>query len=453
MDRAFDNDALGDAYLPSPVKRVKQSAFLKLQEKWESGRVLRHQNSSDSIADVLGKLTIQRDDEDATEVTEAESCCSSDEGPLRTSSMSQKWSPATQTCDDGPVMVKSVRFADTSKPEIIAIAGPTDKVYPRWEFGKKKTFAWPTISKRTHRAATEIQRVTRGGMARLHFKIQKLEWMLETRDDRTQSAIAKIAERTERRKNEFMKQVQKQNDDADRKRRCYEALAQEQQKVVEYLRVKNRQEREKLAKYQAANGFLRQQNERMENSRNQAEGTFWSLNDHTQTIVEQHKKLTKAVQKYKLNIAVVQAAIQERDAHMSTEHRIKTLYRHAMGEIAVRLEESPKAAVIAERVTTLCVALENMEAASSGRHTFSPPASKKKEKKHRKSRRPSLNASAPQVTAPTPRTKRRQSLGAFLGSEAQHHRGEENEGCDGDGDGDGDDASLDNYTIHTMNDL
>lgn len=285
-------------------------------------------------------------------------------------------------------------------------------------------------------------------MARLHFKIRKLQWMLETRDDRTQSAIAKIAERTERRKSEFAKHVQKRNDEADRKRRCYEALAQEQQKVVEYLRVKNRQERDKLAKYQTANGILRQQNARMVNSKNQAEGTFWSLNDHMQTIVEQHKKLNKAAQQYKLSIAAVQAAIQERDVHASTEHRIKTLYRHAVGEIAVRLEESPKASVLAERVTTLCVALENMEAASSGR----PPASSPTPKKHTKSRRPSLNASALQVLAlsdSASRTKRRQSLGAFLGSEAHRRQGEEN---DADGDDDDDDASLDNYTIHTMQD-
>jgi hypothetical protein len=447
MDCPFDNDALGDAYLPSPVKHVKKSAFLKLQEKWESGRVLRHQNSSDSIADVLGKLTIHRDDEDATEVTEAESCCSSDDGPSRPSSMSQNTRHSVQTGDDGPVMIKSVRFADsTTKPEVIASTGPTDRVYPRWEFGKKKSFVWPTISKRTHRAATEIQRIARGGMARMHFKIRKLEWMLETRDDRTQSAIAKITERTERRKSEFVKHVQKQNDDADRKRRCYEALAKEQQKVVEFLRVKNRQERDKLAKYETANGILRQQNARMENSRNQAEGTFWSLNDHTQTIVEQHQKLTKAAQKYKLTIAAVQAAIEERDAHASTEHRIKTLYRHAVGEIAVRLEESPKAAVIAERVTTLCVALENMEAASSGR----PPVPSPTPKKNAKSRRPSLNASAPQLAAAsnsTSRTKRRQSLGAFLGSEAHHRHAEENDADDDD------DASLDNYTIHTMQDL
>jgi hypothetical protein len=457
MDFPTTRQALHDAYLPSPVRTVKKSSFLKLQARWEKGR-LQRKNSSDSILDVLGKVTVQNE-EDATEITDTESDCGTsigsstelDEPSLHVVSIQEA---ADQDSNDARKTAKRVHFEDVEETDqdvsdrdtTATSSGsdctklPKEEVrYPRWDFGKKKSFVPPQNTWRTRRAAIRIQRVARGGMARLHFKIRKLENLLETRDERTQSALAKIAERTEQRKQEFLKQVQKQMSEAERKSRCYDALAKEQQEVIDYLKMKNREERDTILKYKEASRILREQNSRLENSKNQAEGTFWSLNDHVHTIREQHKKLKRATRECEVRIAAYKTSIEEHIVHASTERRIKTLYRHLIGEIAVRLEDSPKSAAIAERVTLLCVALENMEASSS---LHQSPESNKSQKK---------------------------ILGVFLEDGASNNDGDHEQDVPGEGSNNRndddvsweeitvhsseDDASLDEYTVHTMDGL
>jgi hypothetical protein len=182
---------------------------------------------------------------------------------------------------------------------------------------------------------------------------------------------------------------------------------------------------------------LGEQNHRLETSKNQAEGTFWSLNDHVHTIRDQHKKLTRAARECEAKIAAYEASIEEHDAHAAAERRIKTLYRHLIGEVAVRLEESPRSAAIAERVTLLCVALENMEASSS------------------------LHQSAESTS------KSHKILDVLLdsGDRAAAAQDRDGEADGGDNDDDEvswdeitvhsseDDASLDEYTVHTMDGL
>ena len=418
-------DQLQDSYLPSPVRRVNRGTFRRLQERWEQGNVIR-QSSSDSLLEILGGVHLKEDGDedeptnDVIEVTEEEE--ETPEEPSKSVDTTER-----TTLDHNATQKRKPKKSVTfSIPEM--------RVYPVWEFGKRKNFRIPQLTNRNQEAAIQIQRIARGGMQRLHYKILRLNYLLETRHERTNAAIAKIHDRSAQRKNQFLTEIEQQNRENARKAERYVVVAHESQKIVEFLRKSNKEQREKLEKYNTANSILREQNDRLLKSKNLAEGTFWSLNDHAKTILETHTKLKVAIKRYQERVLTLQTLIEDRITHGKTEHRIKLKYMQTLGEMAVRLEETPGEEEIAQRVTHLVVLLEGMEVSTPATHS---PSSPRKQK------------------VSVGRYKQL-SLGEHLGrgSCSPSNIAEvpfEIACMDGDEEDESEDDSVDHYTVHTMN--
>jgi hypothetical protein len=243
--------------------------------------------------------------------------------------------------------------------------GDVRAVYPGWGYGKKKTIVRPPRTPQTNQAATTIQRLVRGGMQRLRYKIARLEWMLETKDQRTLEAKAKVVEEFEQRKTTLRLKLEQESKKETRKQLQIRKTAEESQKVVAYLRRENKRLREKNHEIHLAILDLKAQNERLESANSVTDGTIGTLNDHTKTIEETHAKLMEVVPKYEESVATLNDAVQLRRQYGSTEHKIRLLYVKLMGDIVELLEGSTTEYALAEQAMQSILQLEEEELAKN----------------------------------------------------------------------------------------
>jgi uncharacterized phage infection (PIP) family protein YhgE len=253
---------------------------------------------------------------------------------------------------------KTVSFDKAATPK--AAGG---RSYPCWDYGKKKTFARPPSNLRTNRAATTIQRLVRGGMQRLHYRVAKLERMLDTRDQRTTDAKAKVRQEFEQRKVTLRLKLEQESKKETRKQQQIRTTAEEAQKLVAYLRRENKKLREKNQEIHLAIVDLNEQNKRLETANSVTDGTIGTLNDHTKTIEDTHAKLMEVIPKYQETIGTLNDAVQLRRQYGNAEHKIRLLYVKLMGDIVEHLEGSTTEFALAEEAMQSILRLEEEELA------------------------------------------------------------------------------------------
>jgi chromosome segregation ATPase len=202
-------------------------------------------------------------------------------------------------------------------------------------------------------------------MQRLRYKIARLEWMLETKDQRTLEAKAKVVEEFEQRKTTLRLKLEQESKKETRKQLQIRKTAEESQKVVAYLRRENKRLREKNHEIHLAILDLKAQNERLESANSVTDGTIGTLNDHTKTIEETHAKLMEVVPKYEESVATLNDAVQLRRQYGSTEHKIRLLYVKLMGDIVELLEGSTTEYALAEQAMQSILQLEEEELAKN----------------------------------------------------------------------------------------
>lgn len=275
--------------------------------------------------------------------------------------------PVLGASADAPKSPKSPSKKQTVKKTVSfdkAAAGG-GRTYPSWDYGKKKTFARPPSNLRTNRAATSIQRLVRGGMQRLRYRVARLEWMLDTRDQRTSDAKAQVRQEFEQRKATLRLKLEQESKKETRKQQQIRTTAEEAQKLVAYLRRENKRLREKNQEIHLAIVDLKQQNERLETANSVTDGTIGTLNDHTKTIEDTHAKLMEVVPKYQETIATLNDAVQLRRQYGNAEHKIRLLYVKLMGDIVEHLEGSTTEFALAEEAMQSILQLEEEELAKN----------------------------------------------------------------------------------------
>jgi hypothetical protein len=264
---------------------------------------------------------------------------------------------------DAPKSHKSPSKKQPVKKTVSFDKAAAGRPYPSWDYGKKKTFARPPSNLRTNRAATAIQRLVRGGMQRLHYRVAKLERMLDTRDERTSDAKAQVRKEFEQRKVTLHLKLEQESKKETRKQQQIRTTAEEAQKLVAYLRRENKKLREKNQEIHLAIVDLKEQNGRLETANSVTDGTIGTLNDHKKTIQDTHDKLMEVIPKYQETIATLNDAVQLRRQYGNAEHKIRLLYVKLMGDIVEHLEGSTTEFALAEEAMQSILQLEEEELA------------------------------------------------------------------------------------------
>lgn len=231
----------------------------------------------------------------------------------------------------------------------------------KWDFGKRRTFALPQINRKNNDAATQIQRISRGGWQRIQYKVLLLQHRLNTRTSRTEASMHRVREKTEKRKLALRQKLEAQAQRELEKVTTEEATAQEGQQIIHYLRKENKKLRSKNQKIFAASHALKNNNDRLENANQTTARGFGTLNDHAKQIKETHDKLNNVVPKYKESVDKLREAVEERRQYCLSEHTIKLLYIKLIGRVVEIVEDSCKDAKLVDEIVGYCLEMEGEE--------------------------------------------------------------------------------------------
>ena len=231
-------------------------------------------------------------------------------------------------------------------------------VHKKWEFGKPKSFVPPKYTKRNNHAATQIQRIARGGWQRLHFRIMLLEHKLDTRHERTADALEKVEQRTEQRKEALRSKMEERAKKQLEKVTAEQKAAQEGQRIIAYLRKENKKLREKNEKIFSAIYALKEQNARLEEANESTDESFSTLNDHAKQIEDTHEKLKVIVPQYKSSVEKLRDAVEVRRQFCLAEHKIKLMYVKCVGTLVEMVEDGCKDTKLVDEVVTYCIDME-----------------------------------------------------------------------------------------------
>jgi len=246
-------------------------------------------------------------------------------------------------------------------PVTVAPASPRPK---GWGFGKAKHFVRPDKAcEANQRAATQIQRVVRGGMQRLRYRIRSMERALETREERTRADIAAMHSEFDKRRDAFHDAIEKEQRAANRKVDQYSSTALEAQKIIAYLRKENRKLREKNDEIAGLCRGLDEQNARLEKANESTANAIASLREHTKKIEATHAKLREVVPMYEQSIEQLQDAVDVRGAYCLAEHKIKIMYAKLMGDVLEKFQQQnpnykPLDRHLETEVTELCLEVD-----------------------------------------------------------------------------------------------
>jgi hypothetical protein len=175
-----------------------------------------------------------------------------------------------------------------------------------WDMGNLKRFTTPENNTTKNAAAVQIQRISRGGWQRLKFRIALLQNKLDTREQRTAAAIAKVRERLQQRKEKFLKRMKAKAKAEEEKVAFQSAAVAEANQVISFLRQDNmilQRQNEEL--YQAANE-LKLENERIECANRDLRAHCSQLEDHLKNLKDTNDMLLDVISQYKESIDYLQ---------------------------------------------------------------------------------------------------------------------------------------------------
>lgn len=236
--------------------------------------------------------------------------------------------------------------------------------------GKVYRFARPARSFENHYAATDIQRVVRGGMQRLRYKIQRLEHWLDTSRDRTDRELAAIRKDTELRKAAIRAELEASTEKSRERSAQTEVAAGECQKLIDYLRLENRRLRDDNNKISNAIQALKHENERIFDANSSSDDSIGSLAKHAKTIQKTHAKLQKVIPQYKAAIQEMEAAVRLRDLHLETERKLRGLYLNWGSEVMELFDGTMGEDELSDDVVRMCLDMEEQELKNFGVRCF-----------------------------------------------------------------------------------
>lgn len=243
---------------------------------------------------------------------------------------------------------------DAEEPCIV-----TSKKYVAWEFGKRhKTFTRPKNSRKTNGAATQIQRMMRGWWLRLKFRIALLQHKLDTREERTASALEDVEFNLQQKKSKFLKKLQKDAKSQAEEATLEQALVEEARVVIEYLRRDNKKLRTLNEKLYNDVTDLRLENKRIAQANEVAASHYKKLEEHVQYLTETQKKLLAVIPQYKKSIARLEHESNVRQEYCLAEHHVKVDYMKIIGEIVQAVEKRSKSSKLLDEVVTYCLNTE-----------------------------------------------------------------------------------------------
>jgi chromosome segregation ATPase len=210
-------------------------------------------------------------------------------------------------------------------------------------------------------AAIQIQRIARGGWQRLQFRIVLLQHKLDTREERTAAAIAKVRDGFQQRKDKYLKKM-KARAKADQKIVSREsATAQEFLQAIDLLRKDNKRLRRQNEKLCEAIHELKLENERMESHAAQMCENFSQVEDDVKYLEDINDKLRDVTDQYEESIHNLQHAIEVRQQYFLSEHLVKVNYMKCTGTIAMAVEARCEDSIIVDEVVCYCLDIDSSE--------------------------------------------------------------------------------------------
>jgi hypothetical protein len=229
------------------------------------------------------------------------------------------------------------------------------------KFASVAEYAPPASDKEAEYAAIDIQKIARGRLQRLKFRIAVLQHKLDTNDETTAASLQRIKDRTQQRKDKFRRQIEKQ-EKAVLKRSVQElTLAKETHKISEFLRKENHKLRLKNEKIYKAIAALKQDNARLENANTSTDEHFSTLSDHAKHIDETNAKLQTAVPMYKASVENMGEAVDMRRQFCLSERKIKLTYIKAIGKAVEMMEDRCKDTDLVDDIFEYCISDEGEE--------------------------------------------------------------------------------------------
>ena len=262
---------------------------------------------------------------------------------------------------------KAKKLAALEKSKTNAPPAPTrsrkvaeTQIYPRWEFGKTKTFVIPDVHSLTNqKAATTINRMMRGWWARLNVRLRLLEYRCSPL--RTEHEIAQIKADAQKK----MEQMKERMEMEIRVQHCEvtpeEKKCQDRKKLIAYFKEQNMKLREKNDKLFEKIQELKQSNADIEASNKIFDENMKTLQDHYEKEKKVHAKLQEVIPKYKESVEALEDANGNHAEYGECEHLTKVLYAKCIGEIMKKMEQDCKQKGLIDELLDACLDLDDDE--------------------------------------------------------------------------------------------
>jgi hypothetical protein len=209
-----------------------------------------------------------------------------------------------------------------------------------------------------HYAAISIQRIARGRRHKLLFRIAFLQHKLDTHGERTAASIQRIKDRTQQRKDKLTRQVEKQKQAVLKRSAQVFAIAEESRKIYHFLRKENNKLRLKNEKVYMANQALKEDNARLVNANIATDEHFSTLGDQAMHIEEMNALLLTVVPEYEKGVKDMSEAADMRQQFCLAEHKIRLTYVQAIVTAAEMMEDRCKDRDLVDEIFEYCISNE-----------------------------------------------------------------------------------------------
>jgi hypothetical protein len=204
-------------------------------------------------------------------------------------------------------------------------------------------------------AATIIQRIARGWMQRLKYRLLWLEHRIATHAERTKEMIDEINKQTQQRKVKMRKTLMRECGKDQKRGAQTNTLLRELQHVGEFLKKENNHLREKIQERADACRNLQYQNARIIAANRQSDEIVAALAEHSKNQQIHHKQLLESIPDYKAAVDILQTALDEQTNRCRTEIRIKSSYRKYMARIVDKISTTLPLDDLTDQVMSMAI--------------------------------------------------------------------------------------------------
>lgn len=257
-----------------------------------------------------------------------------------------------------PVATKTKKVVRIEMPKSLP-SGPMPSMQPRQK--RHLSIDVPESTPATNAAATAIQRVGRGRIARTNTKIKKLEYLLATVESRKEEELQAIQDRVTDKKMAIRRKATTKQAKTVKKQLACAEVANEGSKVIQFLRSENMKMRKMNEKLALSMAELKEQNTRLEEATKLTIEHQGILETHYVKIKETHDALMSVMPKYEEKIAEMTEALDIRRQYCLSEHKMKIMYVKLVGTLGEMVEHHSNDKDLIEEVLSFCLELPGEE--------------------------------------------------------------------------------------------